>query len=123
MYVHPYFKSRQGGAMPTTGALEIDLEGFAREHGTAYLIDVREPADYVAGHVPGALLIPLGALDARTRELPRDTTIYIICASGNRSLRAARALADAGLDGVSVAGGTSAWIRSGRQIVTGESAS
>jgi rhodanese-related sulfurtransferase len=108
--------------MPTTGALEIDLEALAREHGAAYLIDVREPAEYVAGHVPGAVLIPLGTLGVRAGELPRGRTVYIICASGNRSLRAARALADSGVDAVSVAGGTSAWIRSGRAVTNGESA-
>jgi rhodanese-related sulfurtransferase len=108
--------------MPTTGALEIDLEAFAREHGTAYVIDVREPAEYVSGHVPGALLIPLGTLGVRAAEFPRGRTVYIVCASGNRSLRAAQALADSGFDAVSVAGGTSAWIRSGRAVVTGENA-
>ena len=106
--------------MPTTGTLEIDLEGYAARHGSTYLIDVREPAEYVAGHVPGAALVPLGSLGDRVGDLPRDRTVYIICASGNRSLRAAQALAGVGFDAVSVAGGTSAWIRSGRPVVTGD---
>jgi rhodanese-related sulfurtransferase len=80
---------------------------------------VREPAEYAAGHVPGAILMPLGTLDGRAGQLPRDRTVYVICASGNRSLRAARVLSSAGFDAVSIAGGTSAWIGSGRGLVTG----
>ncbi len=105
--------------MTTTGTLEIDLEDFAARHREAYLIDVREPGEYLAGHVPGAALLPLGELASRAGELPRDRTIHVICASGNRSLRATRALLDAGYDARSVAGGTSAWARSGRETVTG----
>jgi rhodanese-related sulfurtransferase len=106
--------------MSTTGTREIDLETFATRHPEAFLIDVREPGEYVAGHVPGAVLIPLGRLDDRVEELPRDRTVHVICASGNRSLRATDALIGAGIDAVSVAGGTSGWIHSGRPVVTGE---
>jgi len=105
--------------MSPTGTLEIDVEVFAGQQPDAYLIDVREPGEYVTGHAPGAVLLPLGQLGERVGELPTDRTVFVICASGNRSLRAAQALAQAGYDAVSVAGGTGAWIRSGRPVVTG----
>lgn len=107
--------------MSRTDTLEIDVEGFAAVvAGGASVVDCREPGEYVAGHVPGAVLIPLGVLVERAGELPTDRTVYIVCASGNRSLRAARALVGAGYDAVSVAGGTSGWAASGRPVVTGE---
>jgi rhodanese-related sulfurtransferase len=46
-------------------------------------------------------------------------TIYVICASGGRSLRAASALVASGLDALSVAGGTNGWAESGRPVVAG----
>jgi rhodanese-related sulfurtransferase len=110
--------------MSPTGTLEIDIERFALAHAAGgFVIDCREPNEYSGGHAPGALLMPLGSLGDRVAELPTDRTIYIICASGNRSLRAAQALATAGYDAVSVAGGTSGWVASGRPVVTGERSS
>lgn len=106
-----------------TGALEIDLDTFAaRLRDGAFVIDVREPHEYVAGHVPGARLVPLGTLPTRLRDLPRDRTVHVICAGGNRSLSAVRSLGGTGVRAVSVAGGTSAWIGSGRPAVKGSSA-
>jgi len=49
----------------------------------------RRPSEYVAGHVPGAKLVPLGSLPARIGELPRHEPIYVICASGSRGRTAA----------------------------------
>ena len=107
--------------MSPTSTLEIDIEAFAAAHAAGgFVVDCREPAEYVAGHVPDALLIPLGSLGDRAAELPADRTVYIICASGNRSMRAARALTEAGYHAVSVGGGTAAWVASGRLVVTGE---
>ena len=58
----------------------------------AFLLDVREPAEWQAGHAPAARHIPLGQLGARSAEVPRDTAVYVICRSGVRSARAAQAL-------------------------------
>jgi rhodanese-related sulfurtransferase len=85
----------------------------------AVIVDVRERDEYLAGHVPGARLIPLGELTERAAELPRDGRLHVICASGTRSLQAAQWLAAAGYDAVSVAGGTQAWADSGRPLVIG----
>lgn len=104
-------------------APEVDLPTFAAawEEGAAVL-DVREPQEYVDGHVPGAKLIPLGQLGQRLHDVPEGRPLYVICATGRRSMAAATALLNqAGVDAVNVGGGTKAWIESGRQIVTGES--
>ena len=99
---------------------EVDVRTFAAAHRDgAVVIDVREPQEYAAGHVPGAAMIPMGFVHSRLRDLPRDEPVYVICASGNRSLTAAGWLASAGISAVSVAGGTSAWADSGGPLVTG----
>lgn len=99
---------------------EVDQLTFAARRADAPLvIDVREPEEYAAGHVPGARLVPMGAIPAQLDELPADVPVYVICASGNRSLSVADQLAEHGINAWSVAGGTSAWARSGRPIVTG----
>ncbi len=81
----------------------------------AFLIDVREVAEFNSGHVPGAKHIPLGALQENLGEIPKDQQIWVICQSGGRSMKAANVLEDLGYSAVSVAGGTGAWIESGRE--------
>jgi rhodanese-related sulfurtransferase len=99
---------------------EIDIDQLAGAvRGGAAIIDVREPGEYVAGHVPGAVLIPMGQLPRRTAELDRDAPVYVVCASGNRSATMTGFLRSAGFDAYSVAGGTSGWARSGRSVVGG----
>lgn len=99
---------------------EVDVRTFAAAHADgALVIDVRESFEYAAGHVPGARLVPLGALPGAARDLPGDRPVYVICASGNRSLTAAGWLSQMGLDARSVAGGTAGWTRSGLPVVHG----
>jgi rhodanese-related sulfurtransferase len=82
----------------------------------AWLLDVREDEEWTAGHAPGATHIPLGQLGARATEVPRDTTIYVICRSGSRSARAAYALCGSGWDAINVAGGMQDWAAAGRPM-------
>ena len=99
---------------------EVALDNFAAAHADgATVIDVREPGEYVGGHVPGAVLVPMGQLPSRVSELDRSRPLYVICASGNRSGAMTDYLRRAGFDAWSVAGGTSAWVRSGRPVVMG----
>lgn len=99
---------------------EISVGAFAARHADgAFVVDVREPFEYVGGHVPGARLVPVGELPSRLRELPIGERVYVICASGNRSRAMTDHLVSAGLDAWSVAGGTNAWVQTGRPVVTG----
>lgn len=98
-------------------SLEIDIDDFQQEHAAgATLIDVREPAEYQAGHVPGAILVPLSELRDRLDDLPRDQQFFVICEAGGRSYSAASALSRAGYQAVSVRGGTSGWRRRGLPV-------
>ncbi len=83
-----------------------------------WLLDVREPDEWEAGHAPGAVHIPLGELGQRSSEVPSDQTVYIVCRSGHRSGRATQALNSAGWQAVNVAGGMQQWAAEGRAMVT-----
>lgn len=99
---------------------EVTVTQFASARADgACTIDVREPDEYLAGHVPGARLIPLGQLTDRVDDLRCRGPVYVVCASGNRSLTAARILADAGIEALSVRGGTTAWTQAGLPVVRG----
>jgi rhodanese-related sulfurtransferase len=100
---------------------EITIEQFAAAHqdSAAFILDVREGREYLQGHVPGAVLIPMSQLTSRLGEVPKDLPVHVICRSGNRSASMASFLERAGVDAYSVAGGTDAWMRSGRPVVTG----
>ena len=99
---------------------EIGIDQFAEAvRDGAAIVDVREPGEYVAGHVPGAVLIPMGQLPGRMAELYRGAPVYVVCASGNRSATMTGFLRNAGFDAYSVADGTSGWARSGRPVVGG----
>ncbi len=87
----------------------------------AHVVDVREPNEYDAGHVPGAALMPLATVPIRHSELPRDQTIFLICQTGGRSFTAASWLAQQGYDVRNVTGGTSDWVAHGFPVESGSS--
>lgn len=99
---------------------EIDTDGLAAAlDAGAPLVDVRMPDEYAEARVPGAVLIPLPELGARTAEVPSDRRVYVICATGARSAAAVDALNKAGWDTVNVTGGTKAWAAEGRPVDSG----
>jgi molybdopterin/thiamine biosynthesis adenylyltransferase/rhodanese-related sulfurtransferase len=73
------------------------------------LVDVREPHEFEAGHLPGSLHIPLGQLAPRFAELPADRLPVFICAAGGRSLAAAQYALRQGRNAVNLEGGLHAW--------------
>jgi rhodanese-related sulfurtransferase len=82
------------------------------------IIDVREPHEYRAGHVPGAASLPVAQVPLRLGSIHRRTPVYLICESGNRSRGVAEYLSAHGYDARTVDGGTAAWRAAGRPVRT-----
>ena len=100
------------------GEVSVHELAAATEHG-ALVVDVREPGEYVQAHVPQAVLMPLRTVPDRHQELPKDQTVYLVCAVGARSMQAAYFLAQLGYDVRNVAGGTRDWIAAGLPVEAG----
>ncbi len=101
-------------------APEVDIDAFAAGRAAGVpVVDVRQPEEYEAFHVPGAKLIPLADVVARLGEIPTEGPVYVICQSGQRSLRAAEFYRSRGVEAYSVAGGTKAWMEAGREGARG----
>lgn len=83
------------------------------------VLDVRENWEYEAGHVPTAKHIPLNTIPDRLSDISKTDQVWIICQAGGRSMTAANYLEAQGYNVVSVAGGTGAWIQSGKEVVEG----
>ncbi len=100
---------------------EVDIEQLekSRADGVIPLVDVREVHEYLAGHVPGAILLPMSEIVERVDEVPDDGTVYVICEMGGRSQKVVRWLRQQGVDAYNVLGGTKAWIESGRDVAVG----
>ena len=110
--------SEHGSGQQDPGGGQLGEVPAANVPDGAWLLDVREADEWAAGYAPGARHIPLGQLGARSAEIPRDETVYVICRSGARSARAAQALGAAGWEAVNVAGGMQDWAAAGRPMAT-----
>jgi rhodanese-related sulfurtransferase len=100
---------------------EIDVDELAeRLRSGARVIDVREPDEYGRGHVPGALSVPLGTVPDQLELFRGDAPVYVICQSGGRSRKACEFAEANDIEAVNVAGGTGAWIATGRETVAGD---
>ena len=104
--------------MERTDRYELDPKAAAQHvKDGALLLDVREPDEWETAHVAGAQHIPLGEIDQRLHELPRDREIVIICRSGRRSAKAQDAMEAAGFKPVAnLAGGMIAWEEDGLPV-------
>jgi rhodanese-related sulfurtransferase len=105
LLVWPMVTKGGGGALSPTDAVRLINQD------KAVLIDVREPAEFAAGHAAGARNVPLNTLDS-AKGLPTNKAIplVVVCATGARSSRATAQLRKAGYSSVhSLAGGTAAW--------------
>lgn len=104
------------GAMPveTTAQITVHELNERLSRGQIGLLDVRQPSEWAAGHVPGAVYITGAELPDRLDEVPADRPIAVACGSGYRSSVAASLLARHGrTDVVNVIGGMTAWRNAG----------
>lgn len=81
-----------------------DIEKISKDPG-AFLLDTRNPMEYMAGTIPGFVNIPLDSLRDRLDEIPKDKTIYVTCQIGLRGYIAARILMQNGYDVYNLSGG------------------
>lgn len=81
-----------------------DIEKISKDPG-AFLLDTRNPMEYLAGTIPGFINIPLDSLRDRLDEIPKDKTIYVTCQIGLRGYIAARILMQNGYDVYNLSGG------------------
>ena len=102
----------QGAPVVTRGALEKAAAAQA-----CAVIDVREPHEYAAGHIPGAINQPLSVFDPD--ELPKGRPIVLVCQAGGRSLRALRVALAAGVADIGhYPGGFAGWRGEGGAVAT-----
>ncbi|MFI5528939.1 rhodanese-like domain-containing protein [Kitasatospora sp. NPDC051853] len=97
--------------LPTTDAASVPAD--------APLLDVREQDEWDAGHVDGALHIPIGQVVARLDELPGEK-LYVLCRVGGRSAQVVQYLVQQGREAVNVDGGMFAWEAAGRPMVSSD---
>ncbi len=91
-------------------------EQFTTQNVEHVLLDVRTPAEFTSGHIPGAINISVQSLPDRLSEIPSDQPVVVYCRSGNRSAAAARILADAGYKEIYDLGGIIAWTAQGLPV-------
>jgi rhodanese-related sulfurtransferase len=77
-----------------------ELQKKIEAGGNLTVLDVREPAEYSFGHIPGAKSIPLGELENRADELDKESEVYVVCRTGNRSDLASKQLTEKGFKNV-----------------------
>lgn len=113
--------NKPAAEMPKALPLEVSVvEAKELQDAGAFILDVREPDEWNSGHISGAVLIPLGELKGRLKEVPSDQKIVVVCRSGNRSAQGRDVLLDAGYTQVtSMKGGVNTWSAQGYPLVTG----
>jgi rhodanese-related sulfurtransferase len=103
---------------------EIGIEELDPHAPGAMVLDVREPAEYARGHIPGAVNIPQSDIATRLDDIPRLKPVMVVCQGGFRSLRATQFLWQSGYRQVTnVRGGAAAWIEAGKPVSTDDSIS
>ena len=85
----------------------------------AYLLDVREPDEWAAGHAPDAHHLPMMEVPARMAEVPVDTEVVVVCRSGGRSGQVVSYLMGNGWDNVrNLDGGMQSWAAAGLDVIS-----
>lgn len=101
--------------------LDLDEVKAGLGDGSLMLVDVREPAEFAAGAIPGSVSMPLSRFDPRI--LPQAKRVVFSCAAGVRSVRAIEIARSAGLDMREHFGaGFKGWARAGEPVEPGTEA-
>ncbi len=101
----------------STDTSVADLENLLSTRAPVEIIDVREPDEFAALHIPNARSLPLGVLWARASTIPRDRPVVVYCTSGLRAEIAAHELFKLGITNVRyLGGGLSAWQKAGLDV-------
>jgi rhodanese-related sulfurtransferase len=112
--------SAPAGSVAALPAEVSAADALALRDSGAFILDVRQPDEWAAVHIPDATLIPLGELASRVNEVPRDRQVVVVCRSGNRSAQGRDILLGAGFPSVtSMAGGMNDWAAAGYPTTTG----
>lgn len=98
----------------TTTTTALEVAAAVRRGDT--VIDVRTIEEYTAGHVPGALFMPLHVVPLRLSEFSRRSPVYVVCESGARASQACQYLDQHGYQAVNLHDGMSAWRSAGLPI-------
>ena len=97
-----------------------EAKALLAKNGKTVLLDVRTPDEYRQAHLKGSLLIPLGELQGRTQEIPRDRPVLVYCAVGARSSAAASFLSSKGYREVyNMSDGLVGWFKNGLPLERG----
>jgi len=104
------------GARQLERVEQLSTEALANEQNGRLVLDVRGRAEWDAGHLPGATLMPLAELADRLDELDPDQPIVVHCQGGSRSAIAASLLLARGRRAANLVGGFGAWTREGRPV-------
>jgi glyoxylase-like metal-dependent hydrolase (beta-lactamase superfamily II) len=105
-----------------SGVWEVEPHWLEENLGAVRVLDVREPDEFSGplGHIRGAVLVPLGELAARAKDLPKDKPIVAVCRAGSRSAHATAILNKAGFSDVAnLPGGMLRWRGEGRGVEGG----
>ena len=103
------FSRRGGKGIQQIDAVELQTR-MKESPNSLEVIDVREPYEFSGGHIVKAKNIPLGKLDAKLGDLPKNKDVVFVCRSGNRSMAAARKATKVGLTAVyNMSGGMIRW--------------
>ncbi|GHH00249.1 rhodanese-like domain-containing protein [Streptomyces lanatus] len=96
----------------------LDIDGARTRLPALTVIDVRTPGEYAAGHLPGALNIPLDRLGRALPTLAERPggELLIVCASGARSENACKLLTEHGIPAMTLTGGTQGWAERGHEL-------
>jgi rhodanese-related sulfurtransferase len=116
-----YFLLKPAPTQTTALPSEVSVaEAATLRDAGAFVLDVRQPEEWEQAHIPGATLIPLGELQVRSNEVPKDVNVVVVCRSGNRSQQGREILMAAGYTQVtSMSGGVTQWQSEGNPVVSG----